>query len=55
MRSVAQSTSYSMGIMSLSPRVKYPEHEAEQSPPSDTEIKNDRSYTSNPLILLWLT
>jgi len=32
----------------LSPEVKNPEHEADKSPPSNTEVKNAWSYTSIP-------
>jgi hypothetical protein len=34
---------------SLSPKLKRPEREDNQSPHSGTEVKNDWSYTSTPL------
>jgi hypothetical protein len=38
----------------LSPGVKGPEHEADHSPPSNTEVKNAWSYTSTPsYIFMW--
>jgi len=32
-------------IFLISARVKWPWHEADQSPPSRTEVKNERSFT----------
>ena len=34
------------------PGVKRPEREVEHSPPSNTEVKNERSLTSSPLVCL---
>jgi len=44
-----QPASYSMGTWPLSPRVKWPGPEADNSPPSSAEVKNAWRYTSSPI------
>jgi hypothetical protein len=40
-------------VGSLSLEVKWPGHEADNSPPSSAEVKNARSYTSTPNTPSW--
>jgi hypothetical protein len=44
----AHPTSYKMGTGALSSGVKRPVREADQSPPTSTEMKNTWIYTSTP-------
>jgi hypothetical protein len=48
----AHPASYPMGIRSSSLGVKWPGREADHSPPSSAEVKNEWSYTSTPAIRL---
>jgi hypothetical protein len=44
----AHSASYPVGTTCSFPGVKWPGLEADHSPPSNAEVKNERSYTSSP-------
>jgi hypothetical protein len=48
----AHPASYPMGTGTLSLGVKRPRREADHSPPSSAEVKNEWSYTSTPPIRL---
>jgi hypothetical protein len=48
----AHPASYPMGTRGSFPGVKWPEREADHSPPSTAEVKNAWSYTSTPSIRL---
>jgi hypothetical protein len=44
----APSVSSAVGTGDLTPEVKRPVREADKSPPSNVEVKNEWSYTSTP-------